>query len=122
VMESVRFGRELGAAGGSRVPDAADRVREDARASLQPESVRLADLEAAERGEAQLYGMKGDELTRLQSEADQAVADLADASRILGAEEEARAAMAEFDGLAARAEEYGRAVRAAAECSLRRGV
>lgn len=122
VMESVRLGRELDAARPDRSSGAADRVREDARTSMRPESVRLADLDASERGDAQLSGRKGDELTRLQGEADQAVADLTDASRILGAEEDARLALAEFDGLAARAEEYGRAVKAAAECSLRRGV
>lgn len=119
IVEAVRFGRAL-----DEAPPAlsADRLRDDARASLEPGSIRLSDIEAAERTDAQLKQMSGDELQRLQSEADQAIADLADASRVLGREDDTVAAMAQVEGLGAQAAEYGRAVLAAANCSLRRGV
>lgn len=99
-----------------------DRLREDARLSHQPESTRLADMNAADRGDTQLAAMKSDELTRVMAEADQAVSDLIDTARVLEADEAALAAIQEIDGLTMRAQEYGRAVKAAAECSLRRGV
>jgi hypothetical protein len=119
ILEAVRFGRAL-----DEAPPAlsADRLRDDARASLEPGSLRLSDIEAAERTDAQLKQMSGDELQRLQSEAEQAIADLADASRVLGREDDTVAAMAQVQGLDAQAAEYGRAVLAAANCSLRRGV
>lgn len=121
-VEAVRLGRELEAARSVPASELMARVRNDARASQSPEGVRLADLDAAERGDTQLAAMRGDDVARLAAAADVAVEELETAARMLGAEDQARAAMSGSAELATRAQEYGRAVRAAVDCSLRRGI
>lgn len=79
-------------------------------------------MDAADRGDKQLAAMKVEELTRIKAEADQALSDLADTARALGADDVTLSTIDEINGVTARAQEYGRAVKAAAECSLRRGI
>jgi hypothetical protein len=105
----------------SRLERALASVREQARADFEGQLSRMADMDASRAADARLKAAKPDDAIAANDDLAEVMDDLQALSRALGDENLAARELAPFDELAQTADAYGRAVRAAAECGLRRG-
>jgi hypothetical protein len=115
-------GASIAADTAARRAEGAAAIRDAARRNFQPEASRLADFPASRAADEALAAAPK------EIDTDAATAELADVTERLnelavrlGDPEIVARELAPFDELAEMAEAYGRAVRAAASCTLRRG-
>lgn len=95
-------------------------LRAKAQASFQPEAVRLADFQAAMRADEQLKAAPADDAMP-QLTLDEVMEDVTALAQALDDPDVLARELGEFDELAETADAYGKAVRAAGLCQVRRG-
>jgi hypothetical protein len=96
-------------------------AQETARKLTEPESIRTADIESSRAADERIKEMP-DDSDMPEATLTEAVEDAQVLARSLGDEELVTRELADFDELSKTADAYGKAVRAAGACQLRRGA